>query len=147
MIITDLSRHDMKTIENYIKNIDKLRFRMQVRRLELLDNPIVDNPGGGKSNLPGDPVNREVTICLTDDYYNHLDKIVKGVEKVYNDADEEVQKIFRLKYWEPILGVETWDDIADVLNYSKTSVLRVRAKYLKDIANEIEFINSDFSLV
>lgn len=137
----------MKTIENYIKNIDKLKFRMKVRKLELMDNPIVDNPGAGKSNLPGDPVNREVTICLTDDYYQYLDKIVTGIEKIYNNSDDEVKKIFHLKYWEPVLGIETWDDVANELHYSKTSVLRVRAKYLIDIANEIEFVNSDFFLV
>lgn len=134
----------MKTIENYIKNIDKLRFRLKVRKLELLDNPIVDNPGAGKSNLPGDPINKEVTICLVDDYYVNLDKIITAVERVYRNADEEVKKIFNLKYWEPKLGVETWDDIASELHYSKTSVLRVRAKYLRDIANEIGFISSDF---
>lgn len=142
--VTNLKRHEMKVIEDYIKNIDRLRLRLQIRKYELMDNPVVDNPGAGKSNLPGDPINREVQIYLTDDYYNNMDKIIKAIEEVYEHSDDEVQKIFRLKYWEPELGKETWEEIAQHMHYSKTSILRVRERYLKDIAERINFINSDF---
>ena len=118
--------------------------RLKIRRMELMDNPVEDNPGGGKSNLPGDPINREVQIYLTDDYYTNMDKIINAVEQVYEQADENVQQIFKLKYWQPVLGIETWEDIAKHLHYSKTNILRVRERYLKDIAERIDFINSDF---
>lgn len=134
----------MKLIEEYIKNVDRLRIRLKIRRWEIMDNPIEDNPGAGKSNLPGDPVNSEVSMYLTDDYYMNMSKIIKSIEHVYESSDEEVQTIFRLKYWEPELGLETWEEIAKHLHYSKTNILRVRERYLKEIAERIDFINSDF---
>lgn len=142
--VFDLNREDMKVLEGYIKNIEKLRYRLRIRELELMDKPVEDNPGGGQSNLPGDPVNRVVSICLSDDYYRNLDKIIRAVENVYQCSSSEVQDIFKLKYWEPTPGIETWGDIGDHLHYSKTHVLRLRADYLKKIANRIDFVNSDF---
>lgn len=142
--VTNLNRYEMKLIEEYIKNVDRLRIRLKIRRWEIMDNPTEDNPGAGKSNLPGDPVNSEVTMYLTDDYYMNMSKIIKSIEYVYENSDEEVQTIFRLKYWEPELGLETWEEIARHLHYSKTNILRVRERYLKEIAERIDFINSDF---
>ncbi len=142
--VLDVNRQDMKVLEGYIKNIDKLRYRLMVRRFELMDKPVEENPGSSRSNLPGDPVNREVGIYLADDYYNNLDKIIKAVESVYDHADDDVKQIFELKYWHPKPGVETWEELAKHLHYSKTSLLRVRAKYLKDIANRMDYVNSDF---
>lgn len=142
--VVDLNRGDMKVLEGYIKNIDKLRLRLKVRKLELMDNPVEDNPGSGKSNLPGNPIEREVIMYLKDDYYSNLDKIIRAVDKIYHNADEDVQEIMRLKYWEPKPGIESWEELAKHLHYSKTSILRVRERYLKDLANRIDFVNSDF---
>lgn len=134
----------MKVIESYIINVDKLRYRLKVRQLELMDNPVVDNPGAGQSNLPSDPVNREVTMYLKDDYYNNLSKTIKAIDDVYDKSNDDVKEIFKLKYWDPQVDVETWDDIAQRFHCSRTTILRVRAKYLRDIANRIDYINSDF---
>lgn len=142
--VVELNTVDMRVLEGYMKNVEKLRMRLKVRRLELLDNPIIENPGAGKSNIPSNPIERETIKCLDDDYYANLDKIIRGVEHVYNKADENVKEIMRLKYWEPQLGLETWEQLADKKHYSKTSILRVRERYLKDFANEIDFVNSDF---
>lgn len=142
--VVDLNRGDMKVLEGYIKNIDKLRLRLKVRKLELMDNPVEDNPGSGKSNLPGNPIEREVIMYLKDDYYSNLDKIIRAVDKIYDNADEDVKEIMRLKYWGPKPGIETWEELAEHLHYSKTSILRVRGRYLKDLANKIDFVNSDF---
>lgn len=142
--VVDLNREDMKVLEGYIKNVDKLRLRLKVRKLEILDNPIVDNPGSGKPNLPSSPVEREIMMCLKDTYYNNLSKIIDAVDNIYNNADDDVQEIMKLKYWEPKPGIETWQQLAEYKHYSKTSILRVRESYLKDLANQIDYINSDF---
>ncbi|WP_270892751.1 transcriptional regulator [Staphylococcus saprophyticus] len=134
----------MRVLEGYIKNVEKLRMRLKVRRLELLDKPIIENPGSGKSNIPSNPIERETLTCLDDDYYLNLDKIIRGVEHVYNNADDDVKEIMKLKYWEPKLGLETWEQLAEEMHYSKTSILRVRERYLREFANKIDFVNSDF---
>lgn len=142
--VLELNRNDMRVIEGYIRNIDKLKYRLQVRRLELLDNPVVDNPGGGRSNLPGDPVNKEVTICLTDEYYRNIEKTIKAIEKVYEKSDDDVKELFQINYWNPKLHLDTWEKKAKYFYTSKTTLLRVRERYLRDIANEMDYINSDF---
>lgn len=142
--VVELNTVDMRVLEGYIKNVEKLRMRLKVRRLEILDNPIEENPGAGKSNIPSNPIERETMKCLDDDYYLNLDKIIRGVEHVYNKADDEVKEIMRLKYWEPKLGLETWEQLAEEMHYSKTSILRVRERYLREFANKIDFVNSDF---
>lgn len=142
--VVELNTIDMRVLEGYIKNVKKLRMRLKVRRLELLDKPIIENPGSGKSNIPSNPIERETLTCLDDDYYLNLDKIIRGVEHVYNNADDDVKEIMKLKYWEPKLGLETWEQLAEEKHYSKTSILRVRERYLRDFANEIDFVNSDF---
>lgn len=142
--VVELNTIDMRVLEGYIKNVEKLRMRLKVRRLELLDKPIIENPGSGKSNIPSNPIERETLTCLDDDYYLNLDKIIRGVEHVYNNADDDVKEIMKLKYWEPKLGLETWEQLAEEKHYSKTSILRVRERYLRDFANEIDFVNSDF---
>ncbi len=65
--VVELNTADMRVLEGYIKNVEKLRMRLKVRRLEILDNPIIDNPGAGKSNLPSNPIERETMKCLDDD--------------------------------------------------------------------------------
>lgn len=142
--VLELNRHDMKVIEGYIINIDKLRYRLRIRKLELLDNPVEDNPGAGKSNLPGNPIHQEVQMCLTDDYYNNLSKTINAIEYVYNKADDDVKELFDLNYWNPKLHLDTWEKKAKHLYTSKTTLLRVRERYLREIANRIDFINSDF---
>lgn len=142
--VTSLNRYEMKLLEEYIKNIDRLKFRLNIRKFELLDTPKEENLGNKKTINPSSPIEREIAIYLEDDYYNNLDKIIKAVESVYNHADEDTKKIFKLKYWEPKLGIETWEDIAKQLHCSKTSVLRVREHYLKQIAERIDFVNLDF---
>ncbi len=142
--VVELNTIDMRVLEGYIKNVEKLRMRLKVRRLELLDKPIIENPGSGKSNIPSNPIERETLTCLDDDYYLNLDKIIRGVEHVYNNADDDVKEIMKLKYWEPKLGLETWEQLAEEMHYSKTSILRVRERYLREFANKIDFVNSDF---
>ena len=73
----ELNRYDMKVLESYIINIEKLKFRKLVREYELHDNPVEDNPGASRSNIPSDPTYRHVSINIEDDYYNNLDKIIK----------------------------------------------------------------------
>ena len=95
-------------------------------------------------SLPGNPIHQEVQMCLADDYYNNLSKTINAIEYVYNKADDDVKELFDLNYWNPKLHLDTWEKKAKHLYTSKTTLLRVRERYLREIANRIDFINSDF---
>ena len=138
-----LNRYDMKILESYIINLEQLKFRKLIREYELHDKPVEDNPGASRSNIPGDPVYQHVAINLEDDYYNNLDKIIKAVDKLYNNADEDVKYVFNVRYWGNEVGVDTWEGMAEYLYTSKTNLLRVRETYLKQLANDIDYVSSE----
>lgn len=113
----------MKVIESYIINVDKLRYRLKVRELELLEQ--------------GD------IFYHVDSYSLKLKKIINVIEDVYNNSDDNIKEIFYYKYWEPNINKSTWDDFAKGFCCSKTSVLRMRYKYLTEIADRIDFISGE----
>ena len=138
-----LNRYDMKILESYIINIEQLTFRKLIREYELHDKPTDNNTGGSRSNTPSDPVYRHVSINLEDDYYNNLDKIIKAVDKLYNNANEDVKHVFNVRYWGNEVGIDTWEGMAKHLYTSKTNLLRVRETYLKQLANDIDYVSSE----
>ena len=139
----ELNRYDMKVLESYIINIEKLKFRKLVREYELHDNPVEDNPGASRSNIPSDPTYRHVSINIEDDYYNNLDKIIKSVYIIYESLPEDTQQLWRLRYWEQEIHLDTWERLAKHFFTSKTTLLTIRAKYLKELANRIDYVSSD----
>ena len=54
-----IERHDIKKLEDYIKNIERYRRELKVREYELLENHEPENVGAGKSNIPGNPIERD----------------------------------------------------------------------------------------
>ncbi len=46
-----IERHDIKKLEDYIKNIERYRRELKVREYELLENHEPENVGAGKSNI------------------------------------------------------------------------------------------------
>src|SRR5699024_6675077 len=130
-----LNRYDMKILESYIINLEQLKFRKLIREYELHDKPVEDNPGASRSNIPGDPVYQHVA--------NNLDKIIKAVDKLYNHADEDVKYVFNVRYWGNEVGIDTWEGMAEHLFTSKTNLLRVRETYLKQLANDIDYVSSE----
>lgn len=122
--MTRLSRKDMKVVERYIINQDKLRLRLGMREQELLTKGII---------LPH-----------TDNYYQKLYKTLDAVEKVYSELSEDVKIIWELRYLKPKASVGTWEEIANELKYSKTSLLRIREKYLFNIAQYIGYVEFDY---
>ena len=52
---------------------------MKICEYEILENHEPENIGAGKSNLPGNPVERESVKKLSNKRYNTLRNIVNGV--------------------------------------------------------------------
>ena len=64
-----IERHDIKNLEDYIKNIERYSRELKVREYELLENHELENVGAGKSNIPGNPIERESIKKLSDNRY------------------------------------------------------------------------------
>ncbi|MCG2563440.1 transcriptional regulator [Staphylococcus epidermidis] len=135
-----IERHDIKKLEDYIKNIERYRRELKVREYELLENHEPENVGAGKSNIPGNPIERESIKKLSDNRYNNLRNIVKGVDKLIYESDEDTQDLMRLRYWECPIGCYEWEDIADYFGTSKTSILRRRDAMINRLAEFIGYV-------
>ena len=93
-----IERHDIKKLEDYIKNIERYRRELKVREYELLENHEPENVGAGKSNIPGNPIERESIKKLSDNRYNNLRNIVKGVDDTMQRLINSLLSIASLQF-------------------------------------------------
>jgi len=134
-----LERHDIKKLEGYIKNIKQYRKDLKFRGYEILENHDPENIGAGKSNMPGNPIEREVLKRFNDKKYNNLDNIVSSVEKLIANVDDETLQIMKMKYWSD-LDEYSWEDIADELFISRRTLGRRRDKWLLLLAEYMDYV-------
>lgn len=134
-----LERHDIKKLEGYIKNIKQYRKDLKFRGYEILENHDPENIGAGKSNIPGNPIEREVLKRFNDKKYNNLDNIVSSVEKLIANVDDETLQIMKMKYWSD-LDEYSWEDIADELFISRRTLGRRRDKWLLLLAEYMDYV-------
>ncbi|MBI5975195.1 transcriptional regulator [Staphylococcus canis] len=144
-----LGRADIPKLEEYWCNYNNVKGQLAYRRYELLYQPHDENIGGGKSNLPGRPVEREVVKLHEDNKYRNLSEIVKAIEDVYNKASKEQKLIVKYRYWEEDLTIYEWPDIAHQLTklrdddkiISRDAVLRMRNQLMRETAKRIGWIS------
>lgn len=135
-----LERHDITKLENYIKNIKQYRKDLKYRGWEILENHDPENIGAGKSNMPGNPIEREVLKKFGDKKYNNLDNIVSSVEKLIASVDDDSLEVMKLKYWHEQGSYLTWEDVAKEYNMSRTAMTNRRNAWLKMLADYMDYV-------
>lgn len=135
-----IERYDIRKLEDYIQNIKQYRKQLRYREYELLENHEVINAEGGKSNMPGRPVEQEVMKKMKDKKYNNLHNIVKGVDRLLDELDEQSLEMIRLRYWDCPIDCNQWEQIADRFYVSKTTILRRRNAMLIKLAEYIGYV-------
>ncbi len=135
-----IERHDIKKLEEYIRHIERYRKELKVCEYELLENHEPENVGAGKSNLPGNPIERETIKKLSDKRYVTLSNIVNGVDRLVSEADEDTLDLINKRYWECPIGCYHWEDLADYFGTNKTSILRRRNAMIEKLADYIGYV-------
>lgn len=135
-----LERHDIAKLEGYIKNIKQYRKELKFRGYELLENHDPENLGAGKSNMPGNPIEREVLKRFSDKKYNNLDNIVSSVEKMVATVDDDSLEAMKLKYWHKQGAYLTWEDVAKEYNMSRTAMTNRRNAWLMMLADYMDYV-------
>lgn len=135
-----LERHDIKKLEGYIKNIKQYRKDLKFRGYEILENHDPENIGAGKSNMPGNPIEREVLKRFNDKKYNNLDNIVSSVEKLIANVDDDSLDAMKLKYWNEQGAYLTWEDVANEYNMSRTAMTNRRNAWLMMLADYMDYV-------
>lgn len=127
-------------LEEYIQHIDNYRRELKMREYELLESHEPDNAGAGKSNLPGNPIERCAIKKFSDNRYNTLRNIVNGVDRLIDESDEDTLELLRFRYWDCPIGCYEWEDIAHYFGTSKTSILRRRNALIDKLAKYIGYV-------
>ncbi|MFM9535710.1 transcriptional regulator [Lysinibacillus sp. IITD104] len=135
-----LSRSDIQTIERYWIELEQNKKKLKYREWELL-HP--HNEGGemvgGRSNAISDTTAKKAMLLANDDYYQNLKRIIKTVEDLYNELDEDMRTIVDMRYWDTD-GCYEWEDIADKLYISRHKVLRKRNILIDKTAERIGWV-------
>jgi RinA family phage transcriptional activator len=77
-------------------------YEKRLREIEIdlmLATPIRDDNGGGKSNIPGRPVERIVITLFADARIQRLRKIVDAVQFALEELDPEKERFIRFVFW------------------------------------------------
>ena len=118
---------DLKKIEGYWINIEKLKKDLKFREWELLHQHKEqdENIGGGRDSNTSDTTFVKANALVEDKVYQNLKNIVETIEKLYPQLDDLQKRIVQLRYWDKE-GCWEWEDIAAELNISRNKALNKR---------------------
>lgn len=143
-----LGKTDMPKLEEFWERYEEMKGQLVYRRYTLLYQPSDTNSGGGKSNLPSNPVENEVVKLHDDIKYKNLQNTIQAIEDVYHNATEEQKLIVDYRYWHKDLTIYEWEDIAHEITrqrdddrvISKQAVFRMRNQLMREVADRIGWI-------
>ena len=136
-----INEHDLKKLEGYWTDINKLKKDLRYREWELL-NPHQEqdtNIGGGKSGKISDTTFQKATALLEDKQYNNLKNIVETIESIYPELDDDQKGIVKMRYWDKEDYWE-WDDIAAELYITRYKVLKKRNLIIDKTAEKLGWV-------
>jgi len=136
-----INEYDLKKLESYWSDIDKLKKDLRYREWELM-NPHQEqdsNIGGGRSSNISDTTFQKASALLEDKQYNNLKNIVETIESIYPELDDDQKKIVQMRYWDKQECYE-WQHIGDELYMSVQRVLRKRNKLIDDTAKRLGWV-------
>ena len=132
---------DLKKIEGYWINLEKLKKDLKFREWELLHQHKEqdENIGGGRSSNTSDTTFVKASALVEDKVYQNLKNIVETIEKLYPQLDDIQQKVVQMRYWDKD-GCWEWEDIAAELNISRNKALNKRNALIDKTAERLGWI-------
>lgn len=137
--IFELSRNDLWWLEDKFQRYQQYDKEIAIRKEELKMKQTDENIGGGKSNLPSNPVERQVIKEQSDPYIVNRLKWKKAIEEVYKECTEDEQAILRDKFWSN-QSYLTWPEVGEEHYMAKTTIYEVRYSILERFAKKIGYI-------
>lgn len=138
-----LNRHDIKKIEDLWINHAENKKQLKFREWEIFSkNNDDENTGGGANSVRtiGKPTEALAIKLMEDKLYQNLLTVINSIERLYEQSDINTQRIVDSRYWNDDIYVYEWDEIADELGLSRSSVLRLRNSLLNKTAKEIGWV-------
>ncbi|TWK08611.1 hypothetical protein CHCC20442_4324 [Bacillus licheniformis] len=137
--IFELSRYDLWWLEDKFIRYQQLDKEIAIRKEELKMQEPDENVGGGKSNVPGNPIESQIIKEQSDPYIITRQHWKRAIEQVYNDCTEEEQQVLQEKFWSN-QNYLSWPEIGERHHFSKTTIYDMRYSILERFAKEIGYI-------
>lgn len=137
-----LNRHDIKKLEEYWINYNENIKQLKYREWELMSkNSDDENSGGGSNSVRqvSKPTEQLAVRLMEDKLYQNLTTIIKVVEKLFKETDDDTRYVVNNRYWCVPRDMMEWEDIAYELGYSRSKVLRIRNSLLDEMAELIGY--------
>lgn len=132
---------DLKKMEQYWTNFSQLKKDLKAREVELLHPHLFqDDTSGIRTSTISKPTENKAIILSQDIQYQNLQRVVKTVEELYEECDDEMKKIIQMRYWGRNLDTFEWETIADTLYLTRWMVLRKRKALMKETMKRIGWI-------
>ncbi|ANM47466.1 DUF722 domain-containing protein [Streptococcus suis] len=129
-----LSDVELRVLDSKLFDYQQIDKKIAIRKLEIQTEVSNDcNIGGGKSNIVSKPTESLVARWSSDVRINGLEQFRKAVEATIESLDDELKRIFYLRW--SIRSVNTWEEIAVMLNVSRKSIYRKRERILTIFAD------------
>lgn len=126
-------------LEDKLQRYEQLDKEIAIRKEELKIQKSDENVGGGKSNIPSNPVETQIIKEQSDPYIITRQKWKKAIEEVYKECTEEEQKILDDKFWSN-QNYLSWQEVGNRYHFSKTSIYEMRYSILERFAEKIGYI-------
>ena len=129
-----LSEVELRALDSKLFDYKQIDRKIAIRKLEIQTETSNDcNVGGGKANAISKPTENVIARWSSDVRINGLEQYRKAVEATIESLDDELKKIFYLRW--SIRSVNTWEEIACMLNVSRKSIYRKRERILTIFAD------------
>lgn len=138
-----LERHHIKALEGYWINHNQNIRDLKYREWELASKNSDDENsiGGSNSVRQVSKPTEQLAVRLTEDkLYQNLTTIIKVVEKLHKELDEDTASIVSMRYWCDSRDFLEWEDIAFELGMTRSKVLRMRNTLLSETAELIGYV-------
>lgn len=108
----------------------------QIRNEIIHGASVVDNPEGGKGNLPGDPTGRKGQQLADHGLLGNMERIIEKIDFVYMKSDKRTRDfIYEFYFTKP--RTLTMEGIAQKLYMSRMQVYRHRTQVVRWVALEL----------
>lgn len=138
--MSKLTRYDIQKLEDYWINLSKYKKELKFREWELLNPHQAEEQVGSRSGKISDTTGNRALLLVSDGRYQSLEKIIKAIEKVYNNSDDDMKVIIQMRYWDKDNNCYEWQHIGDQLYMSVQRVLRKRNIILDQTASELNWV-------
>lgn len=134
-----LTNAQKEALDQLLSHSWRFKRDIEIRKAELNDIPNNDfNVGGGRSNVVSKQTELIIERWDSDERLKSLEAKLEALEKTLDTLDEELTKIFWLRWSRG--SMNSWESIASLLGYSRSAIYNKRTRILEIFADFYGFI-------